>query len=95
MEDNFCGVWGHLRERYLKEKKPKLYDALRDKGKLEEYLRRYQVSYSHRAEKIFNELLTKRGINEELYGKNSLEWIMETEKIQEEVKELLQEEIQK
>ena len=95
MEDNFCGVWGHLREKYLKEKNPELYDALRDKGDLEEYLTSYQVSYSHRADRIFKELLSKRGINDELYEKNSLEWIMETEKIQEEVKELLQKEIQK
>ena len=95
MEDNFCGVWGNLREKYLKEKKPKLYEVLLAKGDLVEYLTSYQVSYSHRAERIFKELLSKRGINEELYEKNSLEWIMETEKIQEEVKELLQEEIQK
>ena len=95
MEDSFCGVWGSMREKYLREKNPKLYAAMLEKGELEEYLTSYQKSYSQRAEKIFEKLLLKRGINKELYEKDSLEWILETEKIQEEVKEILKEEIQK
>ena len=95
MEDSFCGVWGNMREKYLREKNPKLYAAMLEKGELEEYLTSYQKSYSQRAEKIFEKLLLKRGINKELYEKDSLEWILETEKIQEEVKEILKEEFQK
>lgn len=95
MEDSFCGVWGNMREKYLREKNPKLYTAMLEKGNLEEYLTSYQKSYSQRAEKIFEKLLLKRGISKELYEKDSLEWILETEKIQEEVKEILKEEIQK
>ncbi len=95
MEDSFCGVWGNMREKYLREKNPKLYAAMLEKGELEEYLTSYQKSYSQRAEKIFEKLLLKRGINKKLYEKDSLEWILETEKIQEEVKEILKEEIQK
>ena len=90
MEDSFCGVWGSMRE-----KTPELYAAMLEKGELAEYLTSYQKSYSQRAEKIFSKLLLKRGINEELYEKNSLEWIMETEKLQEEVKEILKKEIQR
>ena len=95
MEDSFCGVWGSMREKYLREKNPKLYAAMLEKGELEEYLTSYQKSYSQRAEKIFEKLLLKRGISKELYKKNKLEWILETEKLQEEVKEILKEEIQK
>lgn len=84
-----------MREKYLREKNPKLYAAMLEKGELEEYLTSYQKSYSQRAEKIFEKLLLKRGINKKLYEKDSLEWILETEKIQEEVKEILKEEIQK
>ena len=95
MEDSFCGVWGNMREKYLREKNPKLYAAMLEMGELEEYLTSYQKSYSQRAEKIFEKLLLKRGISKELYKKNKLEWILETEKLQEEVKEILKEEIQK
>lgn len=95
MEDSFCGVWGNMREKYLREKNPKLYAAMLEMGELEEYLKSYQKSYSQRAEKIFEKLLLKRGISKELYEKDSLEWILETEKLEEEVKEILKEEIQK
>lgn len=84
-----------MREKYLREKTPELYTAMLENGKLEEYLTSYQKSYPQRSEKIFEKLLLKRGINKELYEKDSLEWILETEKIQEEVKEILKEEIQK
>lgn len=95
MEDSFCGVWGNMREKYLREKNPKLYTAMLENGKLEEYLTSYQKSYSQRAEKIFEELSAKYGVNVELYEKNKLEWILATEKIQEEVKEILKKEIQR
>ena len=36
----------------------------------------------------------ERGVNEELYKKDSLEWILKTEKIQEEIHEKLKNEIQ-
>ena len=95
MEDNFCGVWGHMREKYLREKNPKLYAAMLEQGELEEYLTSYQKSYSQRAEKIFRKLSAKYRVNEELYEKNKLEWIMATEKLEEEVKAILKKEIQK
>lgn len=95
MEDSFCGVWGSMREKYLREKNPKLYATMLEKGELEEYLTSYQKSYSQRAEKIFEELSAKYGVNEELYEKNKLEWILSAEKIQEEVKEILKKEIQR
>ena len=46
-------------------KNPKLYTAMLEKGKLEEYLTSYQKSYAQRAEKIFEKLLLKRGISKE------------------------------
>ena len=95
MEDSFCGVWGNLREKYLREKNPELYAAMLEMRELEEYLTSYQKSYSQRAEKIFEELSAKYRVNEELYEKNKLEWIMATEKLQEEVKAILKKEIQK
>ena len=85
LEEKYCGVWGHLREKYLQTKKPVLYNLLVEKGELEEYLTGYQIAYSNRAEKIAEKLATERGVNAELYEKDSLEWILATEKIQEEL----------
>jgi hypothetical protein len=54
----------------------------------------YQSAYSNRAEKLAEKLATERGVNTELYEKDSLEWILATEKIQEEVHCTLAKEIQ-
>ena len=42
---------------------------------------------------MFEKISAERGVNEELYKKYSIEWILESKKIQEEVKEKLAEEI--
>ena len=93
LEEKFCGVWGHLREEYLKEHNPEMYNSLLKKGELERYLTGYQTVYSNRAEKLAEKLAAERGVNEELYKNDSLEWILESEKIQKEVKAELVKEI--
>ena len=82
-------------EDFLKEKEPKLYKSLIERGKLEEYLTNYQVAYSNRAEKMSEKLSEERGVTEELYQNDPLEWILQSEKIQEEIRAKLAEEIQK
>ena len=47
----------------------------------------------NRAEKLAEKLAAERGVNEELYKNDSLDWILESEKIQEEVKAKLEVEI--
>ena len=79
----------------MKEKEPKLYKSLIERGKLEEYLTNYQVAYSNRAEKMSEKLSEERGVTEELYQNDPLEWILQSEKIQEETRAKLAEEIQK
>ena len=93
LEGKYCGVWGQMREEYLKEHNPDLYEQLQECGELEEYLNGYQIAYSNRAEKMAKEMASERGVNEELYNQDSLEWILETEKIQEEIRVTLAEEI--
>ena len=87
-------VWGHLREVYIHMKKPELYNLLVEKDELEEYLTGYQLAYSYRAEKIAEKLATEHGVNAELYENDSLEWILAMKKIQEEVHDTLEKEIQ-
>lgn len=94
LEEKYCGVWGHLREVYIQKKKTELYNLLVEKGELEEYLTGYQLAYSNRAEKIAEKLAAERGVNAQLYENDSLEWILATEKIQEEVHDTLEKEIQ-
>ena len=95
MEEKFCGVWGHLREEYLKANQPALYKLMLEKNELDEYLTGYQAAYSNRAEKMAEKLAAERGVDDNLYKDDSLEWILAYEKIQEEVQSTLREEIQR
>ena len=83
-----------MEEEYLRTTKPKLYNLLVEEGELEEYLTSYQKAYSNRAEKMAEKLAAERGVNSELYESDPLEWILATEKIQEEVHCILEKEIQ-
>ena len=95
MKENFYGVWGQKREGYLRTKKLEVYDSLVSSGELEDYLARYQEEYSARAEKMAEELASERGIDAQLYKRDSLKWILESKKIQEEVQSKLEKEIQR
>ena len=52
------------------------------------------LSLSNRAEKMAEKLAAERGVNAQLYESDPLEWILATEKIQEEVHDTLEKEIQ-
>lgn len=95
LTEKFCGVWGQLREEFLMEKEPELYKSLIETNELEKYLEGYQRLYSNRAEKLAEELSEERGVTEEFYQNDPLEWILESEKIQEDIRAKLAEEIQK
>lgn len=95
LEEKFCGVWGQMREEFLREKEPELYKSLMETKELEKYLEGYQRLYSNRAEKLAKELSEERGVTEELYQNDPLEWILQSEKIQEDIRAKLAEEIQK
>ena len=94
MEERFCGVWGNLREEYLKAKEPALYNSLQKNGELEDYLESYQLAYSNRADRMAKEMAEARGVNDALYQQDSIRWLIESEKIQEEIKAKLEKEIQ-
>lgn len=93
LTEKFCGVWGQLREEFLMEKEPELYKSLIETNELEKYLEGYQRLYSKRAEKLAEELSEERNVTEELYQDDPLEWILESEKIQEDIRAKLAEEI--
>lgn len=92
-EKKFCGVWGHLKEEHLKKKEPEIYKSLKETGDLEKYLEGYQTAYSNRATKLTEKLEEERGINEKLYSRDSITWLLEAEKVQEEVRAILEKEI--
>ncbi len=91
----FYGVWGRMREDFLKREKPAIYRHLTKSGELMEYLDGYQQAYSKRAAALDAELSKERGLTDELMERNSLQWIMLAGQIHMEVLRRLEAEIQR
>ena len=53
------------------------------------------LSLSNHAEKMTEKLVVERGVDDNFYKTDSLEWILAYEKIQEDVQSTLQKEIQR
>ena len=91
----FYGVWGRMREDYLKREKPAIYRHLMKSGELMEYLDGYQRAYSKRAAELDDELSKERGLTDDLMERDSLRWILLAGQIHLEVLRQLKAEIQR
>ena len=91
----FYGVWGRMREEFLKREKPAIYRHLTKSGELMEYLEGYQRAYSKRAAELDAELSKERGLDDALMERDSLRWIVLAGQIHLEILRRMEAEIQK
>lgn len=91
----FYGVWGRMREEFLKREHPAIYRHLVKSGELIEYLDGYQRAYSKRATALDAELSKERGLTDDLMERDSLRWILLAGQIHLEVLRRLEQEIQR
>ena len=89
----FYGVWGRMREEFLKREHPAIYRHLMKSGELMEYLNGYQQAYSKRAATLDAELSKERGLTDSLMECNPLRWILLAGQIHLEVLRRLEDEI--
>ena len=89
----FYGVWGRMREDFLKREHPAIYRHLVKSGELMEYLNGYQQVYSKRAATLDAELSKERGLTDSLMERNPLRWILLAGQIHLEVLRRLEDEI--
>lgn len=89
----FYGVWGRMREEFLKREHPAIYRHLVKSGELMEYLNGYQQAYSKRAATLDAELSKERGLTDSLMERNPLRWILLAGQIHLEVLRRLEDEI--
>ena len=90
----FYGVWGRMREEFLKREHPAIYRHLVKSGELMDYLDGYQQAYSKRAATLDAELSKERGLTDSLMERNPLRWILMAGQIHLEVLRRLKAEIQ-
>ena len=91
----FYGVWGRMREDFLRKEHPAIYRHLMKSGELMEYLEGYQRAYSKRAAKLDAELSKERGLDNVLMERDPLRWIVLAGQIHLEVLQRLEAEIQR
>ena len=89
----FYGVWGRMREEFLKREHPAIYRHLVKSGELMEYLNGYQQAYSKRAATLDAELSKERGLTDSLMERNPRRWILLAGQIHLEVLRRLEDEI--
>ena len=95
MNYDFFGMWGKLREDFLRLNQPDFYQSLKDSGELLTYLEIVQNNYSRRAETLTKNLREKYGINEDFFKRDALSCILSSAKIFLHVNSKLRAEIQK
>lgn len=75
--DNFLypGYWGNTKAVQLRDQRPEQYKFFQDNNLLEDYLDSIQDLYSARADQLREKLYAKHGVTDELFDRNSLEWM--------------------
>ena len=91
----FYGVWGRMREEFLKREHPAIYRHLVKSGELMDYLDGYQQAYSKRAAELDAELSKEQGLDDILMKRDTLRWIVLAGQIHLDVLQRLEQEIQK
>ena len=95
MDFYFDGVWGKMREDFLRDNKPEFYKSLKSSGELYSYLDDFQDTYSRRAEVLTKKLQKRYGVDESFEDKDSIEWLTDSAKIFLAVRQKLKSEIEK
>lgn len=91
----FFGIWGKLREEFIKTHKPKHYRLFKQNSDIFfKYLNHFQRGYSIRAAVLAQKLEAEENINENLFDTNKSAWIVASSKIEDVVGLTIKTEIQ-
>ena len=78
LSDTECGQigrYGHLRQTYLKEHRPALYNTLRLNGTLYQHLAEIDQICSEHMEHMVAQMAEREGVTETLKASVQLEWV--------------------
>ena len=69
------GKYGHLRQTYLKQSRPALYNTMRLNGTLYRHLAETEQICCDRMERIVAQMAKREGVTEALKASAQLEWV--------------------
>lgn len=88
------GIWGNMRKKFMYAYREADWQLLKEADKLETYLKSINDEYAAKADEMLPSVLLRHGCTEELKAQNSLEWVGRYNMAKNEVKEILQKEIE-
>ena len=89
----YMGEWAELKKNYMLEERPEDYEKLVESKLLLEYLAGIEEKYSQRFDELVELQMERDEVNEEMKGKNPLEWVGWVNNISSQVREILTAEI--
>ena len=69
------GKYGHMRQRYLKERRPSLYSSLILSEKLYPHLLEIDLAARERMDAMLPRMMEAAGVTEELKARDPLRWV--------------------
>ena len=92
-KEQFIGVWGQRRRRYLKHHHKILYYNLLTKGKLNSHLADTEEQAKQLFFRLVKELADKENVTEKLKAKNQMQWVQKMNNIRNSATEIVNAEL--
>lgn len=93
LEKNY-GIYGNMRKKFMKAYREADWELLLDADRLDSYLMEINEEFAQKAEQMLPSVLLRHGVVEELKEKDLMGWVQRYNMAQNEVKEVLQQEIE-
>ena len=87
------GKYGRMRERYLREHRPVLYNTMLLSGRLDDHLHEIDAAAKRRMEILTQQMADAAGITEELKARDPMRWVGEMNTIKAQAEEMILEEL--
>ena len=85
--------YGRMREQYLREHRPVLYNAMLLAGRLDDHLHEIDDAAQKRMDQLMQQMAETAGITEELKARDPMRWVCEMNAIKAQAEEMIFEEL--
>ena len=87
------GKYCRMRERYLRERRPVLYNAMLLGGRLDDHLHEIDAAAQKRMDRLTQQMAETAGITEERKARDQMRWVGEMNVIKAQAEEIILEEL--
>ncbi len=88
-EQEPLGKYGRMRQKYLKEHRPVLWNGLLLEGKLTQHLREIDQTAHQHLEQLMNQMAQEAGLTEEMKASDPMNWVQQMNGLQAQAEEVI------